>query len=42
MVPQVLSSGLFEGAQDGCSLGLLPKPNAPVASLRAIGRLLCK
>ena len=42
MVPQVLSSGLFEGAEDGCSLGLLPKPNAPVASLRAIGRLLCK
>ena len=34
--------GLFEGAEGGGSLGLLPKPDAPTVSLEAIGRLLCK
>ena len=42
MSPQVLSTDLFEGAEGGGSLGLLPKPDAPAASLQAIGRLLCK
>ena len=38
--------GLFEGiagsAGGGSSIGLLPKPDAPVAALEAVGRVICK